>query len=125
MAFKFSVPESFFHKDQQRGGHSQFDILCADLKIETQAAKNFLRIALENARLMDAKQKDYGSKNISTFGLLGVVVRMNDKFERIKTLMRKKRRAAVNESINDTFRDVSNYAIIALLLESGQWPDEE
>lgn len=93
-------------------------------EIETKAGKEFLRVALENAKLMDNKQKDYGSKNISGFGTFGVVVRMNDKFERIRNLFGKKRRKAVNESILDSFRDVSNYAIIAVLVETKRWPNE-
>lgn len=95
-----------------------------DLAIETAAGKVFLRIALENVKLMDNKQKDYGSKNISGFGTFGVVVRMNDKFERIKNLFASRRKRAVNESIRDSFRDISNYAIIALMLEAKEWPNE-
>ena len=105
---------------------SQFEInsLAQQLDIETLAGKTFLLRALENAKLMDNKQKDYGSKNISSFGTFGVVVRMNDKFERIKNLFKNKRKRAVNESIKDSFRDLSNYAIIALMLENSEWPNE-
>jgi hypothetical protein len=50
---------------------------------------------------------------------------MNDKMERLKTLFNKgRRKRAINESIVDTFRDISNYAIIALMLELGRWPNE-
>lgn len=94
------------------------------LGLQTNAAKEFLVIALENAILMDKKQQDYGSRNISDFGLVGVIIRMNDKFQRIKNLVGNRRKASVNESIRDTFRDISNYAIIALLLDSKRWPDE-
>lgn len=95
------------------------------LGIQTQAGKHFLRAALANALLMDRKQLDYGSRNISGFGTFGVTVRMNDKMERLKSLYSKgKRRKAVNENIQDTFRDISNYAIIALLTENNLWPNE-
>ena len=94
------------------------------LGIQTKAGHSFLRIALENAKLMDNKQQDYGSRNISGFGGFGVVVRMNDKFERLKTLYGKKRRRAVNESLLDSFRDLSNYAIIALMVETKIWPND-
>lgn len=95
------------------------------LQLQTLAGKEFLRIALENVKLMDNKQIDYGSKNISGFGTFGVVVRMNDKFERIKNLFNSgRRKKSVNESILDSFRDISNYSIIALMLEAKLWPDE-
>jgi len=103
-----------------------FDInpLAETLGLQTIAGKVFLRIALENSILMDKKQCDYGSKNISGFGTYGVVVRMSDKMERIKNLFGKKRRRAVNESILDSFRDISNYANIAIMTETKNWPSE-
>ena len=98
--------------------------VCEVYDVQTDAGKEFLRIALENVVLMDRKQRDYGSRNISGYGMFGVVVRMSDKFERIKHLFSNKRRKATNESIRDSLRDISNYAIIALMLDSGKWPDK-
>ena len=97
-------------------------VLALDLK--TTAAQEFLRFALQNLVIFDNKQQDYGSENISDFGTFGVVVRMNDKFRRLKTLFNKRRKRPVNESIEDSFRDISNYAIIALMLEKNLWPKE-
>jgi hypothetical protein len=108
--------------DLQRGNIIE---LCDKLEIQTPAAREFLRVACANTLLMDRKQRDYGPRNISGFGTFGVLVRMNDKMERLKTLFgsgRKKK--AQNESIVDTLRDVSNYPIIALLIELGRWPNE-
>jgi len=98
--------------------------LAKKLGIETQAAKMFLAIALENCILMDNKQKDYGSANIRKGGTFGCVLRSSDKFERLFNLFNNRRRKAVNESIIDSFRDISNYMNIAIMLEKGQWPNE-
>lgn len=99
--------------------------LCSDLDINTKAGIEFVRIALANARLMDRKQRDYGPRNIAGFGTFGTLVRMNDKFERLKTLFGKgKRKRAINESMHDTFRDISNYAIISLMLDLDRWPND-
>lgn len=95
------------------------------LELKTPAAKIFVLYAIANAKLFDRKQQDYGPRNISGFGTFGVVVRMNDKFERLKTLFGKgRRKRATNESIIDTLRDISNYATIALMVERGEWPNE-
>lgn len=95
------------------------------LGLKTKAAQEFLRIALANTLLMDRKQLDYGPGNIAGYGTFGCVVRMNDKFERIKHLyMSGRRKRAINESLLDSFRDVGNYAIIALQLELNRWPNE-
>ena len=100
------------------------DTIKNQLGLKTTAGYDALRIALENVLLLDKKQQDYGPKNISGFGAFGVIVRMNDKFERLKTLHSKRRKRAVNESMHDTLRDISNYAIIALMLEKNLWPKE-
>lgn len=121
---KLKLPDSFETPIGIQGNQSPMDILCQDLGLRTATGRIFLRIALENTLLMDGKQVDYGSKNISGFGTYGVVVRMSDKMERIKNLFGKKRRRAVNESILDSFRDISNYANIAIMTETKNWPNE-
>lgn len=95
------------------------------LALKTQHAKEFLRFALANALLMDRKQQDYGPRNISKGGTFGCVLRASDKFERLFTLYQSgRRKRAINESIEDTFRDISNYMIIALMVEGGKWANE-
>lgn len=89
---------------------------------KTDMAVPFIEIALQNAILFDGKQSDYGPANISGFGTFGCIVRANDKFERLKNLFNKRRKRAVNEPIKDSYRDISNYMNIALLIEEGSWP---
>jgi hypothetical protein len=98
--------------------------LADSLGIKTLAGKEALKVAIANIQLLDRKHQDYGSKNISNHGVLGVYIRMDDKFSRLTNLLGKKRKRAMNESIRDTLRDISNYAIIALLVDSGKWPKE-
>ena len=94
------------------------------LGLKTSAAQVFLEIALENVLLMDAKQQDYGSSNITKGGTFGCILRSSDKFERLFNLFQKRKRKAINESIIDSFRDISNYMNIAIMIEKGQWPKE-
>lgn len=94
--------------------------------LETPAAREFLRYSLANVLLMDRKQKDYGPHNIGQGGTYGCVTRMQDKLSRLLNLFNGgRRRRAINESITDSFRDGSNYNIIALMLENGRWPGYE
>jgi hypothetical protein len=65
------------------------------------------------------KRQDYGSGNISAFGEFGVIVRLNDKMERLKNL--NKMPSVKNESIEDTYQDIANYAVIALLIRRNLW----
>ena len=73
-----------------------------------------------------SKHKDYGPKNIahSPGGPLnGLRVRMWDKFARINNLIDSKKKPE-HESLRDSFLDMANYAIIAMLVLDGEWPDE-
>lgn len=94
------------------------------LDLQTVAGRNALRIALDNVLLLDRKQLDYGSKNISAFGVFGVLVRLSDKIERLKHLMGQKRKKPQNESIRDSLQDISNYGMIAEMILTNKWPNE-
>jgi len=103
---------------------ADIDQMVQTLNLKTKAGREALIVMIENLQLLDKKQQDYGAKNISDFGTLGVVIRMNDKFRRLQTLFATQKRKPRNESIRDSFRDIANYAEIALLLDSGKWPKE-
>lgn len=69
----------------------------------------------EMAELLASKQHDYGHRNITSFGLVGVAVRMSDKIARLENLV-KRDDDAVNEPLTDTYKDIVGYAVIAGML---------
>ena len=72
------------------------------------------------------KHNDYGPKNISQSPggpLNGLRVRMWDKFARINNLI-DSGATPENESLKDSFLDMANYAIIAMLVLDGEWPND-
>jgi hypothetical protein len=72
------------------------------------------------AELIVSKQKDYGKSNILDFGEMGILIRSNDKFARLKNLILNNKNPN-NESKIDTWKDIAGYAIIALMLENGSF----
>ena len=74
-----------------------------------------LKKAESIAKLLISKQEDYGKQNILDFGELGILVRSNDKFARLKNLYNKEK-PPQNESIRETWEDIAGYAILALML---------
>ena len=75
------------------------------------------------AELLIKKQKDYGPKNISDSPggpLNGLRVRMFDKLARINNLV-ETGATPENESLRDSFMDIANYAIIAMMVLDKQW----
>jgi len=95
--------------------------------------KEFKKIQTEQYELFCRKQHDYGPGNISVgtqlqttdevkLSLTGLWFRMNDKLQRIKTLLLGDRLNAVtDEPLEDAYLDVSNYGIMATLVSRGKW----
>ena len=98
-----------------------------------QMTAEFRRLQREQYELFLHKQHDYGPGNISVgsqlqtpeevkLSLTGLWFRMNDKIQRLKTLLMGDREAAVNgEPMEDAFLDVSNYGIMATIVKNGKW----
>jgi hypothetical protein len=81
---------------------------------------------IEAEQLLLRKHKDYGPKNISGSpggALNGLRVRIHDKLARINNLYDS---GAIpeNESLRDSFIDMANYALIALLVIDGEWDND-
>lgn len=76
--------------------------------------------------LLIKKHQDYGPTNISRSPggpLNGLRVRMWDKIARINNLV-DSGATPQNESLRDSFIDLANYSIIALLVLDEVWPAE-
>lgn len=73
--------------------------------------------------LLLSKHRDYGPRNISDSpggALNGLRVRMHDKTARINNLIDNGKKAQ-HEPLEDSFKDLANYGIIALLVLRGKW----
>jgi len=84
---------------------------------------NNIYLTLEE--ILIKKQLDYGPGNINNApggALNGLLVRMNDKMERLKHLVYHADGEPQNESIDDSFLDIANYAVIAMMVRNGSWP---
>ncbi len=71
------------------------------------------------------KNHDYGTNNILRYGVVGVIVRMNDKLARVKNLYvfeaKKEAPKVLDEKIEDTLLDIVNYSTYALMLLNNVW----
>jgi len=76
--------------------------------------------------LLLSKHKDYGPRNISDApggAINGLRVRMHDKLARINNLVDSGKEPE-HESLEDSFKDMANYAIIGLLVLRGKWDND-
>ena len=97
-----------------------------------ETADEFKRIQQEQYETFCKKQMDYGPSNISMgtgigesidekLSLTALIIRINDKVQRLLNLVVKNDRKAQNEPVEDAFKDLSLYGIIAQIVKNGKW----
>ena len=97
-----------------------------------ETAKELQKIQFEQYQTFCKKQMDYGPSNISMGTGLGeainkklattaLVIRINDKIQRLLNLVVTHDREAQNEPVEDAFKDLSVYGIIAQIVRNGKW----
>ena len=97
-----------------------------------ETAKEFQEIQFEQYMTFCKKQMDYGPSNISMGTGVGeavnvklattaLVIRINDKIQRLLNLVVSNDRDAQNEPVEDAFKDLSVYGIIAQIVRNGKW----
>ena len=97
-----------------------------------ETSKEFKEIQFEQWSTFCRKQMDYGPSNIAMgtslktnedrrLSLIGLIVRINDKIQRLMNLVVKHNRDAQNEPVMDAFKDLSVYGIIAQIVDNGKW----
>ena len=97
-----------------------------------ETARAFQEIQYEQYEIFCKKQMDYGPSNISMGTGVGeavnkklattaLVIRINDKIQRLLNLVVSNDRDAQNEPVEDAFKDLSVYGIIAQIVRNGKW----
>jgi len=78
---------------------------------------DFNNILQEMQELYEKKNHDYGnsfSETIQEFGLSPAIARINDKFKRVKQMV-KGEQMLVKESMRDNLIDIANYCILTII----------
>ena len=92
----------------------------------SQLDNELTKVTVELGDLLLSKHRDYGPKNITDApggAINGLRVRMHDKLARINNLV-DSGADPEHESLEDSFKDMANYAIIGLLVLRGKWDNE-
>ena len=76
---------------------------------------------LFNDATMIGEHTDLTTDSEKRLSLVGLIVRINDKVQRLLNLMVKNNREAQNEPSIDAFKDLACYGIIAQIVQNGKW----
>ena len=118
--------------DDTSGDKVDQDAIAYIEKTFPETAKEFQKIQFEQWATFCKKQMDYGPSNIAMgtslrtkeerrLSMIGLIVRINDKIQRLMNLIVKHNREAQNEPAMDAFKDLSVYGIIAQIVDNGKW----
>lgn len=75
-------------------------------------------ITKELTKLYEIKNKDYGDsfgKGFKEYGLTMPCIRLEDKLNRLKSIVKNNKINVCNESLEDTLIDLANYAIMTVI----------
>lgn len=78
---------------------------------------SFESLCCELIALHEKKNKDYGGafdKSMYKFGVTALMIRLNDKLERLESLFKNGKAEVTDESFEDTLKDIACYAIMGL-----------
>jgi len=81
--------------------------------------EKFRRIQDQGLELFRQKNQDYGNA-FDTYGILGVLMRIQDKLQRYVSITKTSVQLVNDESLRDTLIDLHNYAAMAILLHDEQ-----
>ena len=97
-----------------------------------ETCNEFKKLQKEQYDTFCKKQYDYGQHNITLgmdlsdpdsrhLSITAIIIRINDKIQRLFNLVLRRKVKAQNEPIEDAFKDLSVYSIIAQIVSNGKW----
>lgn len=107
----------------QDNGHNHKPIGARGEDINSTFERDVDKAFRELEKLLLSKHRDYGPRNIADApggAINGLRVRMHDKLARINNLVDNNKNPE-HESLEDSFKDMANYAIIGLLVLRDKW----
>ena len=129
---KESSKKVSYNKESKMSNKKDIDpVVWLEKKYPTMT-NEFKRIQGEQYKLFCRKQYDYGPMNIAMgtdlskmedikLAITALVVRINDKITRLINLVIKNDREGINESVDDSFVDLSVYGVIAQIVRNKKW----
>jgi hypothetical protein len=119
-------PYTRYTKPNYIDNNSTHQRIAPDVNVPRSFINNVWCVSDEITDILIKKQADYGPHNIGRApggALNGLIVRIHDKVSRILHLT-SNNVDPQNESLRDSYIDLANYALIALMVLDSTWPKE-
>ena len=91
------------------------DSVSKNLDKDNKRLTQMKNVQSEGLELFKRKNSDYGDA-FANYGIIGVLVRMGDKIQRLQNITTKNISLVDDEKIRDTLIDLHNYSAMAIML---------
>ena len=112
-AIKKKLVEEYDNKDIEK----MTDEEIKQFLITQEKIKKYQSIQNELLETFIKKNNDYGSSNLDKYGKIGILIRLQDKISRYLNISENNIEIKVNETLDDTIKDLINYSYLFLIQE--------
>lgn len=97
------------------------EIISKQLNLESGMSLKFIRESLMSIKRFDEKHTEKGLAGYTDFGPVGVMVKMAEKYNLLKEHYVVSDEELSDEKLEELWQDVSVYALMGKMVESGDW----
>lgn len=94
------------------------DLIAKQLELRNDFSKKFIIEALNAIQRFDEKHTEKGLGDFGEFGGMGVLIKMNDKFNTLKNSYKAQEEIELKD-----WEDCAVYSLMGKLVESGNWEE--
>lgn len=98
------------------------EVVSKQLELTNEISKKFVEEALHAIKTFDAKHTEKGLAKLDKFGGLGVIVKMDEKYEELAGLYDPENKDEKEEAkLLKLWEDVAVYSLMGRIIERGEW----
>lgn len=97
------------------------EIISKQLDLQSGMSLKFIRASMRAIKRFDEKHTEKGLGGYSEFGPIGVMVKMSEKYNLLKENYIINDNSRDGDTVEELWQDVSVYALMGQLVESGEW----
>lgn len=96
------------------------DVIAKQLELENEISKKFVIEALHAIKTFDGKHTEKGLAKLDKFGALGVIVKADEKYEELLTLVQESNEDAELQRLK-LWEDIAVYALMGKIIDKKEW----
>lgn len=98
------------------------DVVAKQLELQNETSKKFVEEALYAIKTFDEKHTEKGLSKLDKFGALGVIVKMDEKYELLAEAYDPKSESNLDEEkMLKLWQDVAVYSLMGRIIQKGEW----